>query len=526
MSSNPLVSVIIIFLNAEKFIQEAIDSAFTQTYENWELFLVDDGSTDASTQIALKYAERYHEKVNYMEHDGHQNKGMSASRNLGISKSRGKYIAFLDADDVWLPQKLKQQVAIMESNPKAAMVYGPSLFWYSWTGNPGDLYRDYEEELDVEKNTLIKPPRYLTLFLQNENFAPSTSALIRSKVIECTGGFEEVFKGMYEDQAFFAKLCFHEPVFVVNEYWFKYRRHKDACCHEMMKNGQHSTARLNFLNWIEKYLQKQGSREDELWTVLQKELWPYRHSILHNLLERFRHRTKYVKRKYVRGCNALWTFKRFRILYRLTPIRRVYGYGRGQCIDRYYIEKFLERYAKDIYGHVLEIEDNAYTHRFGGERVLQSDVLDLSPDNSQATIIADLTNAANIPSETFDCIILTQTLQYVYDLHAAIQTLYRILKPGGVLLATIPGIAQSTRNERENMNYCWRFTVNVANKLFTEVFGEDYVTIQAYGNVFASVAFLHGLVVEEVREEELDYHDPDYEMLVTIRAKKQEGMPS
>ncbi len=216
----------------------------------------------------------------------------------------------------------------------------------------------------------------------------------------------------------------------------------------------------------------------------------------------------------------------FGALRRLKPIRPRYGFQYGQCIDRYYIEKFLDHYAKDIYGHVLEVEDSTYTRRFGDKRILQSDVLDLTPDNPQATIIANLTDADSIPSNTFDCIIITQTLQYIYDLHTAIQTLYRILKPGGVLLVTIPGIAQSTRYERENMGYCWRFTINVANKLFTEVFGEDYVITQAYGNVFVSVAFLHGLVVEELREEELDYHDPDYEMLITIRAIKQEGMPS
>ena len=113
MSNKPLVSAIIIFLNAEKFIEEAIESVFAQTYENWELLLVDDGSTDSSTRIALRYAEQHHDKVRYLEHSGHQNLGMSAARNLGISHAKGAYLAFLDADDVWLPRKLEQQVAIM-----------------------------------------------------------------------------------------------------------------------------------------------------------------------------------------------------------------------------------------------------------------------------------------------------------------------------------------------------------------------------------------------------------------------------
>src|SRR5918999_1055965 len=115
MSSKPLVSVIMIFLNAEKFIEEAIESVFAQTYDSWELLLVDDGSTDDSTDIALRYAQQNPERVRYLEHDSHLNRGMSASRNLGITHAIGEYIAFLDADDVWLPHKLEQQVAILSS---------------------------------------------------------------------------------------------------------------------------------------------------------------------------------------------------------------------------------------------------------------------------------------------------------------------------------------------------------------------------------------------------------------------------
>src|SRR5215510_12099685 len=162
MSGKPLVSAIIIFLNEEKFLQEAIESVFAQTYDQWELLLVDDGSTDASTAIARRYAEQYPEKVRYLEHVGHQNRGMSAARNLGVRNAKGEYIAFLDADDVWLPLKLEQQVAILNSQPEAAMVYGNTLYWYSWTKNPEDLKRDRIPKLGVPPNTLVKPPELLT----------------------------------------------------------------------------------------------------------------------------------------------------------------------------------------------------------------------------------------------------------------------------------------------------------------------------------------------------------------------------
>ena len=149
MSNKPLVSVITGFLNGEKFIQEAIESVITQTYDNWELLLVDDGSTDASTAIALRYAEKYPGKVCYLEHDGHQNRGVCASRNLGIRNAKGEYIALLDADDVWLPPKLQRQVAIMESQPEAAMIYGSPQYWHSWTENSEGRQSDFMPELGV-----------------------------------------------------------------------------------------------------------------------------------------------------------------------------------------------------------------------------------------------------------------------------------------------------------------------------------------------------------------------------------------
>ncbi|HEY7913074.1 MAG TPA: glycosyltransferase family A protein, partial [Blastocatellia bacterium] len=140
--SKPLVSIIVPFLNAERFIDEAIESVFAQVYDNWELLLVDDGSTDDSSGRARKVAQGFPEKVRYFEHEGHQNRGLPASRNLGLKHAKGKYVALLDSDDVWLPQKLEQQVRILESYPEAAMVYGRSEYWRSWTGDDADNDRD------------------------------------------------------------------------------------------------------------------------------------------------------------------------------------------------------------------------------------------------------------------------------------------------------------------------------------------------------------------------------------------------
>jgi hypothetical protein len=208
---------------------------------------------------------------------------------------------------------------------------------------------------------------------------------------------------------------------------------------------------------------------------------------------------------------------RFGDLRRLSPISRNFGMNRGQPIDRYFIEKFLTRHAEDIGGRVLEIKDATYTRRFGGDRVSVSDVLDVADDNPHATIVADLTRAEHVPSDTFDCIILTQTLHFIYDVRASIATLCRILKPGGVLLATFPGISQTSCREHGEY-YCWALSKLSARRLFEEVFPAQNIEVSADGNVLAAIAFLHGLAAEELRHEELDSQSPDYEVLITLRA--------
>jgi len=208
-------------------------------------------------------------------------------------------------------------------------------------------------------------------------------------------------------------------------------------------------------------------------------------------------------------------------LRRLTPISRSFGFDRGRPIDRYYIENFLAQHAGDIQGRVLEVADNSYTRAFGGERVTQSDVLDVVQDNPQATLIADLACADGIPSDAFDCIILTQTLQYIYDVQAGIRTLHRILRPGGVLLATFPGISQIIAEDWTGAgSWYWGFTFHSADRLLKETFAGEKVRVEAYGNVLATIAFLHGLAVEELRHRELDYRDPSYDLLITVRAVK------
>jgi hypothetical protein len=207
------------------------------------------------------------------------------------------------------------------------------------------------------------------------------------------------------------------------------------------------------------------------------------------------------------------------VLRRCTPFDSNWGLDRGMPIDRYYVEQFVSRHAQDIRGRVIEIEDDMYTRTFGGARVSKRDVLHVNSSNPRSTIVADLTNAAHIPSVTYDCAIVTQTLQFIYDVQAAVATLHRILKPGGVLLATFPGITHTSREEWAD-SWFWSFTTASAKRLFGSIFGEGKVEVQSFGNVLTATSFLHGLAKEDLTAEEVDYRDPDYEVIVAVRAVK------
>src|SRR6185436_16761307 len=200
-----------------------------QSYDSWELLLVDDGSKDSSADIALGLANRHPGKVRYLQHSGHENRGMSASRNLGIREARGEYVGFLDADDVWERGKLEEQVRILETHKEAAMVYGATLYWYSWTRQAADNGHDLLIEPGVQPDTLVRQPELLIRFLRQEIPVPCPSDIMmrRNEVIEA-GGFEESFRRIFTDQPFYSKLCLKRPVFVTGKSWFKYRKHADS----------------------------------------------------------------------------------------------------------------------------------------------------------------------------------------------------------------------------------------------------------------------------------------------------------
>ena len=545
VNAHPLVSVVLIFFNADKFLDEAVESVFAQSYQDWELLLVDDGSTDTSSQIARRYAERNGERVRYFEHPGHLNRGMSASRNLGIRHVRGEYIALLDADDIWLPKKLEHQVSILKTYPDAGMVLGPIQWWYSWTEKPEDRSRDFIAPFpaEVPSDSLIQPPKMLIALLKKATVS-ATSSLLRRDLVDSVGGYEENFRGLFEDQAFAAKVYLSAPVFVSGDCYYKWRKHPDSCCAVAVASAQYERGRLEFLGWLDCYLSEQKINRAELADVLANELRKARQGELRSASHRVREIARPVKarvKNVARGLlpvtvrHRLWDWRhrsadcpprvggvQFGMMRRLSPISRVWGFDRGLPVDRYYIERFLSAHGSDIRGRVLEIGDDTYTRKFGSAHFVQSDILHPVAGNSRATIIADLTEEDSIPAEVFDCIICTQTLMFIFDIHKAMRTLYRILKPGGVLLMTVAGVSQISRSDMERWGDYWRFTTLSTRRLCESVFPPANVSVEGHGNVLIAVAFLQGLAREELCQEELDASDPDYEVLITARAVKPE----
>jgi glycosyltransferase involved in cell wall biosynthesis len=273
-SAPPVVSAITIFYNGERFLGDAIESVIAQTYPSWELLLVDDGSTDGASEIARGYAERYPDRIRYLEHRGHRNRGMSASRNLGLREVRGTLVALLDSDDVWLPDKLAKQVAILDAHPEAQMTIGATRLWYGWTGDAADAARDTRRAIFAAPDGLYRPPELLRRFLGDQALTPATcSVLIRRQALSLTDGFEERFTGLYEDQAFFVKAYLKLPCYVTDEVLDLYRQHGGSHSADALRTGRYSLDRpsaalTDLYLWCARYFVREHVADRTLWGPL------------------------------------------------------------------------------------------------------------------------------------------------------------------------------------------------------------------------------------------------------------------
>ena len=250
------VSIITIFLDEERFLSEAIESVRAQSFRDWELILVDDGSTDRSRGIALAAATAEPSRIRCVQHPGGANRGMSASRNLGIARAEGDFIAFIDGDDVWLPNKLAEQLAVFDEQPEAEMVYGRTLIWHSWL--VGAPQQDFCYPLGVAPNRLYRPPDLFPVLVRNRAQTPTTlNAMLRRSLVERIGGFVESFEGMFEDQVFFAKVHLAAATYVDGRTWARYRQHDRSCTARSTGANAEFRARKKFLDWLDAYVREQ-----------------------------------------------------------------------------------------------------------------------------------------------------------------------------------------------------------------------------------------------------------------------------
>lgn len=285
----PRVSVIIIFLNGEAFLPAAIQSVMDQSFQDFELLLCDDGSGADASGIAKDWAARYPGKVFYLEHPSHANRGMSATRNLGLAQARGEFIAFIDADDVWNEDKLAEQLAIMEAHPELGMVCGVVNYWSSWEGGEDVLTPTGH----VQDRVVLPPEASLNLYPLGTAPAPCPSdLLLRRDVVEAIGRFEAHFTGprqMYEDQGFLAKLYLASPVWFSSKVWLNYRQHADSCVAEVTRDGRYDEVRQYFLTWFEGYLKDRPElATPELRGALDRAFWRYRSSLSDKIGRRLR----------------------------------------------------------------------------------------------------------------------------------------------------------------------------------------------------------------------------------------------
>lgn len=282
----PLVSIIIPFLDREKFLAEAIESVLTQSFENWELLLVDDGSTDSSFAIAEQFAEKHPQKIRLFEHENRQWRGAGASRNLGIHYAKGDYITFLDSDDVFLPNAIEADLKGFETCPEADAVCGQIQIWYSWTSDSYKRERDFIVDLGLESEKLYFPPSMLIHNLRADGRKPGIDCImLKRDFVNFIGGFADDFRQVGEDMVFWAKVSLNGKIYVIGDCLAKYRQHKDSTYTRFIANGDLTSSWEIFLKWLENYLiEKKVDNED----VRQS---------LHSFRRELRHPKKFGKLK-------------------------------------------------------------------------------------------------------------------------------------------------------------------------------------------------------------------------------------
>jgi SAM-dependent methyltransferase len=497
-------AIVITTYNHAHFLSYAIESCLRQTATVDEIIVIDDGSTDDPASVAARYA-----KVRIIRHE---NRGLAAARNTGIAATDATFLTFLDADDRLLPEAMQIGIQHLEAQLNAAMVYGAHRM-IDKKGRP----------ISAKIYFPVLGDAYLQ-FLRRGNFIGMHATVVyRREHLIALGGFDESFRSC-EDYELFMRIAKAGPIVSHERLVAEYRKHGQ----NMSNNAPIMLATA--LRALDVQLGSGSTVTTEVRAAIAggRIFWTDYYSAEPPKVRGFRGQRRLAKLMPSLGRlmpEDFWAPSIGRVMFgdfaRTSPISNSFGFDRGKPIDRYYIENFLARQSSDVRGRVLEIGDNSYTVRFGGANVGKSDVLHVDASNPGATIVGDLSDSDVLPSDTFDCIVLTQTLHLIYDMRKALANLTRSLKQDGVLLVTVPGITPVDRGEWRYTWY-WSLTELAFAQLLAESFDpRDFFTVK-FGNVFAAVCFLEGLAASEVPTAKLDVLDPAFPVVIGARVVKRQ----
>ena len=527
-----MVAVVITAYNHAHFLDEAIKSCLSQTLPVDEIIVVDDGSTDDPGVVISRYSNARLIRQ--------ENQGLAAARNTGLFAATSEYITFLDADDRLLPLAMQVGVAKLSTDPTAILAYG--------------AYRYIDGENRVISGKIHVPvigDPYRQLLRRGNFIGMHSTVVYRRQSLAKIKGFDAELRSCEDYELFFraaraGRIIAHEEVVA------EYRMHGEnmSLNRPMMLASALRVLDRQLVGDIPEDVRRDADEGRTFWTEyyageLTKSGLQYLHrrpiaaarmlvrSFRMAPLAFFRTTSKKVGRRLLRHAPAFvgrsisatyWTPRKGHVKFgdfaRTSPISESFGFDRGLPVDRYYIENFLARNSADIRGRVLEIGDNSYTRAYGGGRVGKSDVLHVDPNDPNATIIGDLSVPGTLPDDAFDCVVLTQTLHLIFDMPKAVAHLAAALKPGGVLLVTVPGITPVDRGEWGD-TWFWSLTEAALSRLLAGPFEPRNISMETYGNVFAAVSFLQGLAREEVSSDKLDVRDAAFPVIVTARVVKE-----
>lgn len=539
ITPNHLVSVVIPCYNHARFLAEAIESVLQQTYKNVEIIVIDDGSKDNTKEIADQFSA-----VKYVYQP---NQGLSAARNTGIDNSKGEFLVFLDADDLLYPNAIATNIDYLLKNKSLAFVSG----WH-------DKVDEWKYHIEQDEQQVVESDHYLHLLMGN--YIGMHAAVMYQRKIFDEFRYDTSLKAC-EDYNLYFDIARKYPVASHNKRMAAYRIHGVNMSSNVPFMLKHvllvlERQKIKLQSDVEQNAFQKGKK---IWTdyytgKLYKDVY-FRMTSLNQsatitdikflfgkntklavklALQKFNHDMREYFKNHLPDRILKWLFKKGIYKQYNPPVGKIdsgdfqrtkpfsvdFGFDRGGPIDRYYIEAFLQKNSADVKGRALEIGDNEYTLRYGGNKLSKSDILHIT-ENPKATFIGDLSDAPQLPSNAFDCIILTQTLHFIYDFKAALRTCYRVLKPGGVLLLTVPGISHIDSGEWKEY-WLWAFTDKSMKRIMAETFPSATVEIETFGNVYVASSFLYGMGLPEMNKKYLDQHDPSYQVIITVKATKPE----